>query len=92
MRRAKLIFVGHGGGGKTALVRRLREGTFDVHTATDGVEMAEWSEDTFGPAITYSILDCGTIYSRAVPVQRARITKARYLILYSTSRCRGFRR
>jgi len=60
VRRVKLIFVGHGGGGKTTLVQRLRTGAFaDQPGATDGVEVAEWTEGALGPEITFAVLDCG---------------------------------
>ena len=60
VRRVKLILVGHGGGGKTTLVKRLRTGAFaEQPGATDGVEVAEWREGALGPEITFSVLDCG---------------------------------
>jgi GTPase SAR1 family protein len=60
VRRVKLIFVGHGGGGKTTLVKRLRTGLFAERPgATDGIEMLEWKERAWGPEVAFSVLDCG---------------------------------
>ena len=43
LNEAKLILVGRGGAGKTCLVRRLVQKTFDPHqTQTDGIDITDW--------------------------------------------------
>jgi internalin A len=60
LNEAKLILVGQGNVGKTSLVRRLIEGTFDpMEPQTQGIEIRPWSTQVNSAGIKLNVWDFG---------------------------------
>lgn len=60
LNEAKLIILGHGGVGKTSLVRRLVHDSFSVDLPrTEGIEISKWSIDVAGEPIRLNLWDFG---------------------------------
>ncbi len=60
LNEAKVILVGQGDVGKTSLVRRLRDGTFDQHERkTEGIAIHPWALPLNGASVQLNVWDFG---------------------------------
>ena len=60
LNEAKLLMVGQGGVGKTSLVNRLVDGTFDPEEGkTEGIDIRKWQVEASGQTVRLNIWDFG---------------------------------